>query len=174
MTTRPLALTAGEPAGIGPDLCIALAATSGLPDFVVIGDAQLMQQRAETLKSDIRIRVIDRGLPDDLAPSKNELLVIDLPFPVAVECGTPSENNAQTLLDGLALGVEGCLDGRFSALVTAPLSKRVISDGGIPFTGHTEFLAELTKAALPVMLLVAGDMRVALATTHLSLRNVPD
>jgi 4-hydroxythreonine-4-phosphate dehydrogenase len=78
------------------------------------------------------------------------------------------------LLEGLRLAVEGCLDGRYRALVTAPLAKSVINDAGVPFSGHTEYLAELTGTPLPVMLLVAGDLRVALASTHLPLRSVPD
>jgi len=89
-------------------------------------------------------------------------------------CGVPSPANAESLLDGLRLAVEGCLRGDFAALVTGPLQKSVINDAGIPFIGHTEFLAELTGRQRPVMLLVAGDLRVALATTHLPLRDVPD
>jgi 4-hydroxythreonine-4-phosphate dehydrogenase len=88
--------------------------------------------------------------------------------------GRPDTANARTLLEGLERAVRGCLEGEFSGLVTAPLSKSVIADAGIPFTGHTEFLAELTGTPLPVMMLVAGDLRVALASTHLPLRDVPD
>ena len=143
----PLVLTAGEPAGIGPELCSALADTELASDVVVIGDAALLDDR---------------------------LQVIDTPFPAPVIHGQPDPLNARTLLDGLTQAVEGCLDGRFSGMVTAPLAKNVIADSGIPFTGHTEFLADLTKTDLPVMLLVAGDFRVALASTHLPLREVPD
>ena len=78
------------------------------------------------------------------------------------------------MLESLRIAVQGCLDGTFSALVTAPLQKSVINDAGVDFSGHTEFLAELTGTPLPVMLLVAGDLRVALASTHLPLRDVPD
>ncbi len=102
------------------------------------------------------------------------LQIIDTPFPVAVVPGKPDVRNAATLLDGLRLATSGCIDGRYSGLATAPLAKSVIADSGIPFTGHTEFLAELTGVSLPVMLLVAGDLRVALASTHLPLREVPD
>ena len=143
----PLVLTAGEPAGIGPELCSALADTKIASDLVVIGDATLLD---------------------------NRLQVIDTPFPAPVVHGQPDPRNARTLLDGLTQAVEGCLDGRFSGMVTAPLAKSVIADSGIPFTGHTEFLADLTDVDLPVMLLVAGDLRVALASTHLPLREVPD
>ena len=144
---KPLVVTAGEPAGIGPELCSSLADSPYASDIVVVGDASLLDDR---------------------------LQVVDMPFPAPVIHGQPDPANAKTLLDGLRHAVEGCLAGRYSGMVTAPLAKSVIADSGIPFTGHTEFLAELTKTDLPVMLLVAGDLRVALATTHLPLREVPD
>jgi 4-hydroxythreonine-4-phosphate dehydrogenase len=102
------------------------------------------------------------------------LLVIPERFEASVRCGSPDPANARALLNGLKRAVDGCLRGRFSGLVTAPLQKSVINDAGIPFSGHTEYLAEQTGAARPVMLLVAGDLRVALASTHLPLRQVPD
>jgi 4-hydroxythreonine-4-phosphate dehydrogenase len=144
---KPLVVTAGEPAGIGPELCSAIADSRFASEVVVIGDAALLDAR---------------------------LQVVDMPFPAPVVAGKPDSRNAATLLDGLKLAVRGCLDGSYSGLVTAPLAKSVIADSGVPFTGHTEFLAELTATALPVMLLVAGDLRVALASTHLPLREVPD
>jgi len=97
-----------------------------------------------------------------------------MPFPAPVVCGQPDSANAQTLLDGLKIAVEGCLSGRFAAMVTAPLAKHVIAASGVHFTGHTEYLADLTNTELPVMMLVAGDLRVALASTHIPLRDVPD
>ncbi|MBT5862195.1 MAG: 4-hydroxythreonine-4-phosphate dehydrogenase PdxA [Woeseiaceae bacterium] len=144
---KPLVITAGEPAGIGPELCSSLVDTEFLSDIIVIGDASLLDDR---------------------------LTVIDMPFPAPVEAGRPDSANAKTLLDGLELAVQGCLNGRFSGMVTAPLAKNVIADSGINFIGHTEFLAELTGRELPVMLLVADDLRVALASTHIPLRDVPD
>jgi len=144
---KPLVVTAGEPAGIGPELCSALADTDFATDIVVVGDASLIDDR---------------------------LQVLDTPFPAAVIHGQPDSANASTLLDGLRLAVEGCVDGRFSGLVTAPLAKSVIAESGVSFSGHTEFLAELLDVDLPVMMLVAGDLRVALASTHLPLREVPD
>ena len=145
--SKPLVVTAGEPAGIGPELCSLLVDTDFAADIVIVGDAALIDDR---------------------------LQVLDTPFPAPVIHGQPNPENAGTLLDGLRLAVEGCVDGRFSGLVTAPLAKSVIADSGVPFTGHTEFLAELLDVTLPVMLLVAGDLRVALASTHLPLREVPD
>lgn len=143
----PLVVTAGDPAGIGPELCSVIAESRFAADVVIVGDATLIDER---------------------------LHVIDQPFPAPVVHGKPDSANAKTLLNGLELAVEGCVDGRFSGLVTAPLSKSVIADSGVSFSGHTEYLAELTGARLPVMLLVAGDLRVALASTHLPLRDVPD
>jgi 4-hydroxythreonine-4-phosphate dehydrogenase len=143
---RPLVVTAGDPAGIGPELCSALIDSPYADNTVVIGDKSLIE---------------------------SGLRVIDTPFPAPVICGKPDPANAQTLLDGLAIAVKGCLDGKFRGLVTLPLSKSVIADSGIPFTGHTELLAELTNTELPVMMLVAGDLRVALASTHMPLSRVP-
>lgn len=165
-------MTAGDPAGIGPDLCIAVAADASAPEFVVVSDADMLAARAAQLDADIVITRVGADEPGDAVAG--ELRVIHRPFPAPVVCGAPDPSNSTTLLDGLRDAVRGCRDGRFNALVTAPLSKRTIIEAGIPFTGHTEFLAAETGAELPVMLLVAGFMRVALATTHLPLRDVPD
>lgn len=154
----PIVVTAGEPAGIGPDLCLALADTELCSDIVVIADPGVLRARATRLGIDY--------------PEQLQVLPVTCPDPDV--CGTPSTANAAALLDGLRLAVNGCRKGRFSALVTAPLQKSIINDAGIPFTGHTEFLAELSDTPKPVMLLVAGDLRVALASTHLPLRQVPD
>lgn len=145
--TKPLVVTAGEPAGVGPELCNALLNSPYANNLVVIGDQRQLDER---------------------------LQVIDMPFPVEVEPGQPDPVNAGTLLDGLRLAARGCLTGEFAGMVTAPLAKSVIADSGVAFTGHTEFLAELTEAPHPVMLLVAGELRVALASTHMPLRNVAD
>ena len=171
---KPLIITAGEPAGIGPELCLALAHAELPCEYVIATDPQLLEARAEQVGVNVRIR--DIGVKDAAAAraGSGELNVIATPFPETPCCGKPSPANARALLDGLRLAVEGCVNGRFSALVTAPVQKSVINDAGIAFTGHTEFLAELTGTALPVMLLVAGDLRVALASTHLPLREVPD
>ena len=172
--SAPLVITAGEPAGIGPDLCLALAANNGVPDFVVVSDPSLLRSRAELLGLDVTVTEVAPGAPPDRSALRGELPVIPFPFPVAVECGYADTGNAETLLDGLRHAVDGCLQGRYRALVTAPLHKGVINDAGIPFRGHTEFLAERCGTPLPVMLLAAGSLRIALATTHLPLRDVPD
>lgn len=173
ITSDTLVITAGEPAGIGPDLCLKLAQETCDVPIAVVSDPGLLRQRAEMIDARVSIREIGAG--DTIErPAAGILHVIPAPFPVPPECGRPDTRNAQTLLDGLRLAVEGCLDGQFAGLVTAPLQKSIINDAGIPFTGHTEFLAELTGTELPVMMLVAGDLRVALASTHMPLRAVPD
>ncbi|MEL7185504.1 MAG: 4-hydroxythreonine-4-phosphate dehydrogenase PdxA [Pseudomonadota bacterium] len=143
----PLVVTAGDPAGIGPEICSALADTRWANEIVVIGDARLIDER---------------------------LNVIDLPFPAPVQPGMPNTANAAALVNGLRMAAEGCLEGRYAAVVTAPVAKSVIADAGIAFMGHTEYFAEICATPLPVMLLIAGDLRVALASTHLPLRDVPD
>ena len=171
---RPLAITAGEPAGIGPELCIALALADLEHDFVVISDASMLERRALEIGASISVVDVPAHEIGQRRADTNELLVLSTPYPAEPECGVLNPANAQVLLDGLTLAVEGCLDGRFSGLVTAPIQKSVINEAGIPFTGHTEFLAERTGASRPVMMLVAGKLRVALASTHLPLRDVAD
>ncbi len=173
-TRKALIVTAGDPAGIGPELCLAIAAAQDRPDFIVVSDVRLMRERAQQVGIDLQISGLALDQLEDWQATARTLAVIDMPFPTKVECGKPDPANAAALLDGLRLAVEGCLDGRFAALVTAPLAKDIVNDAGIAFTGHTEFLAELANIRLPVMLLVAGDLRVALASTHMRLRDVPD
>lgn len=166
---KPLVVTAGEPAGIGPDLCIALAATDWAAEFVVIGNREVLAARAKKLGKNVSLY--------DYSGEENRrdgLALINHEFDAPVECGVLNPANAAPLLDGLKRAYAGCLSGEFSAMVTAPLQKSVIVDAGIPFSGHTEFLAELGNSGTPVMLLVADNLRVALASTHLPLRDVPD
>ena len=170
---KPIVITAGDPAGIGPELCLRIAADPDRHPFVVITDAGMLRERADALGIEVPVR--DVRIEDTPAPAGGqEILVHHLPFDGDVECGNPDPANAAALLEGLRLAVSACLGGSASALVTAPLAKSVICDSGVAFSGHTEFLAELTDTPLPVMLLAAGDLRVALASTHLPLRAVPD
>ena len=172
--SKPLIVTAGEPAGIGPELCLTLAHETLPCRVVVVSDPDLLRSRAEITGIDTTVTEI-RAQDADAAHAKNgELLVIAQQFPATPECGRLNPANVAVLLDGLRLAVSGCLNGQFAGLVTAPLQKSVINDAGVEFTGHTEFLAELTGTSLPVMLLIAGDLRVALASTHLPLREVSD
>jgi len=164
-----VAVTAGEPAGIGPDLCVLLAHHAQPARVVVIADRDLLMQRARDLGC--RVRMCD--FEDDSAPL-GALIVLHHPLAAPAQPGLLEPANARYVLETLRIAVSGCRAGRFDAMVTAPVHKGVINDAGIPFRGHTEFLAELTGASHVVMMLVGGGMRVALATTHLPLRAVPE
>ncbi|HEX2797603.1 MAG TPA: 4-hydroxythreonine-4-phosphate dehydrogenase PdxA [Immundisolibacter sp.] len=170
-----LAITVGEPAGIGPDICLELARTAppGDIELTFIGDAGHLLGRAAALGQAVRIEPFDPHQPA-AAPAPGMLRVWQVDLPRSPPPGRPDPANALALLEGLDHAVAGCLAGRFDAVVTAPLDKGVICDAGIPFSGHTEYLAARTGTAQVVMLLVAGTLRVALATTHLPLREVPD
>lgn len=165
-----LALTAGEPAGIGPDLCVALARETLAARVVAVADRGLLQQRAALLGLPLEIR----DYRPDTTPSPGALEVLHVPLRAEAQPGQLDPRNAPYVLDTLTRAAQGCLCGEFDALVTAPVHKGVINDAGIPFTGHTEFLAELTHTPQVVMMLTGGGLRVALATTHLPLREVPD
>ena len=170
-----LAITVGEPAGIGPDICLDLAGDPPQPalELTFIGDARHLSARAAALGLAVSIQPFDPTWPPAPFPSGTlRVWQVDLPRPPPA--GRPDPANALALLEGLDHAVAGCLDGRFDAVVTAPLDKGVICDAGIPFSGHTEYLAARTGTAQVVMLLVAGTLRVALATTHLPLRAVAD
>lgn len=164
-----LVVTAGEPAGVGPELCLALVDTPWADRLAVIADPDMLEDRAGMLGKTVSIS----EYRSDAAAAHGTLRVIPQPLAKRAVCGKPDPANAKSLLDGLRLAVEGCRSGQFSAMVTAPVQKRVIIDAGFDFTGHTEYLAELTDSPAPVMLLVAGELRVALASTHLPLREVP-
>lgn len=167
-----LVLTAGEPAGIGPDLCVLLAQQPVSMRVVVLADKALLASRAKALK--LPLGIVDYApLADQPAPH-GVLEVISVPLAAPVQVGKLDPANSAYVLETLCLAVEGCLNGTFDAMVTAPVHKGAINDAGIPFTGHTEFLAEKTGTSRVVMMLVGGGMRVALATTHLPLREVAD
>ena len=174
-----LAITVGEPAGIGPDICLEMALTTRAPDLelTLIGDRRVLAERAAALGCGVHLapfdadRLADRQLPP-LSAGTVPVLQVDLPRPPVP--GRPDPANARALLEGLDRAVSACLDGRFDALVTGPLDKGVICDAGIPFRGHTEYLAARCQTEQVVMLLVADRLRVALASTHLPLREVAD
>ncbi len=166
--TAPLVVTSGEPAGIGPDLCLQLVQH----DFplVVIGDQELLQQRAKQLKLDVVLHSYSLATPW----IAGKLSVLHIPLKEPTQTGQLNSANGPYVLETLRRAVQGCQSGEFAGMVTAPVHKGIINDAGIPFTGHTEFLAELTHTSLVVMMLAGGGMRVALATTHLPLREVAD
>lgn len=180
---HPLVITAGEPAGIGPDLCVRLAATFPDTPLVVIADKNLLLQRAAQLGINLRVQEYVAGQENaNTGRGKGEgqkhsslhppLTVIHLPLKVPCQPGELNAANSEYVLETLRRAVQGCLTGEWSAMVTAPVHKGIINAAGIPFTGHTEFLAEQTNTKDVVMLLVGGGMRVALATTHLPLKDV--
>lgn len=166
----PLAITSGEPAGIGPDLCVQLAALSPDIPFVVIADKNLLLQRAAQLGINLRLHEYVPG--QKLSAQNDSLSVIHVPLVVPCQPGELNAANSAYVLAILQRAVQGCMKGEFSAMVTAPVHKGIINEAGIRFTGHTEFLAEQTKTGMVVMMLVGGGMRVALATTHLPLKDV--
>jgi 4-hydroxythreonine-4-phosphate dehydrogenase len=169
MSTLPaIALTAGEPAGIGPELCLAIAARPWPARLAAIGPLAHLQEMASQLGSAVTLRAVSTAQPH----RAGELQVIDVPLAVPAFPGRPDPRNADAVLAMLRRAAQGCLDGEFDGMVTAPVHKAVINDAGHPFSGHTEFLAELSGGR-PVMMLLAGTLRVALATTHLPLARVP-
>jgi len=165
-----LALTPGEPAGIGPDLCAELSRHALPARIVAVADKGLLQQRAALLGLSLEIR----DYIPHAQPSAGAVEVLHVPLQAEAHPGRLDPRNAPYVLDTLTRAAQGCLSGEFDALVTAPVHKGVINDAGIPFTGHTEFLAALTGTPQVVMMLTGGGLRVALATTHLPLREVPD
>jgi 4-hydroxythreonine-4-phosphate dehydrogenase len=166
--SRPLVLTTGEPAGIGPDLAVMWAQRPRSIAAVALADPELLRARAHQL-----------GLP---------LQIVPYPGPVAAEAGALSVQtvslrraavaghldvaNVDYVLETLSVAVDGCRDGTFAGMVTGPVQKSIVNDAGIAFSGHTEFLAERCGVATVVMMLVAGALRVALATTHVPLAAV--
>jgi 4-hydroxythreonine-4-phosphate dehydrogenase len=165
-----IALTAGEPAGIGPDLCVLLAQQPLPARIVIIADRNLLEQRAAQLG--LPLELAD-WQPNSAPPAAGVAEVMHHSLKVPAVPGTLDPANSRYVLATLTSAARGCLDGSFDAVVTAPVHKGVINDAGIPFTGHTEFFAELTGTKLVVMMLVGGGMRVALATTHLPLKDIP-
>ena len=168
---KPLVITAGEPAGIGADLCLQLASHIFDRPLVVLADKSLLQQRAVALG--LSVNFIDYVAGCQPAPL-GSLHVLNSPLAESVIAGQLNPANSMYVLELLLRALRGCVSGEFSGMVTAPVHKGVINDAGVPFTGHTEFLAEHTQTPLVVMMLVGAGMRVALATTHLPLREVAD
>ncbi len=168
-----IALTPGEPAGIGPDLVVTLAQNAQAHEIVAIADPELLQERARLLGLNIKIRLVN--LNDAPKPSvAGELAVLPIALGAPVQVGKLNVANAHYILHTLDAAIEGCVAGNFSALVTGPVHKSVINDAGIAFSGHTEYLADKTATEKVVMMLATKGLRVALATTHLPLRDVAD
>lgn len=166
-----IALTPGEPAGIGPDLVITLAQQAQQHEIVAIADPELLRSRAQELGMTIHLRHVNLAdAPRPLAAGELAFYPVTLAAPV--QAGVLNVDNAHYILRTLDVAIEGCLADDFAALVTGPVHKSVINDAGIAFSGHTEYLAEKTATDKVVMMLATEGLRVALATTHLPLKDV--
>ena len=163
-----IAVTSGEPAGIGPDLCLALAGQDLGARIVVLGDAAMLRERAQALRLPLAIEVFN---PDN-GPRAGSLEVVSMPLAQPCQPGKLDPRNSGYVLDMLDRAYSGCASGEFAAMTTAPVQKSVINDAGIAFTGHTEYFAEAAGGAHVVMMLAGAGLRVALATTHLALKDV--
>jgi 4-hydroxythreonine-4-phosphate dehydrogenase len=169
---RPcLAITSGEPAGIGPDLIASIDTNTFAARLIIIGDRELIESRSRALNSTLDFV---EYLPDPKPPKSGQLEILHIPISETCEAGVLNKTNAGYVLDILKRACNGCLDQEFDAMVTAPVQKDIINQAGIAFSGHTEYLADLCGVAKPVMLLATDQLRVALATTHLPLRQVAE
>ena len=171
-----IAITSGEPAGIGPDICVLLAQHDIDADITIIGDAEMLAHRARQLNINLAIEPYESTQASH-RHVKNTLKILHIPNAVQVTAGVLNPANSQYVLNTLTCAADGCTSGAFDAIVTAPVHKGVINEAGIAFSGHTEFFAEHTNTSQVVMMLVGGlkseSLRVALATTHLALKDVP-
>ena len=188
-TISRLVLTPGEPAGIGPDLCVMLAQQSLPVELVVIADKNLLADRAKQLDLSLNIKEFDPSA-EKLSHKPGTLLVVSEELCAHVDAGKLNKLNARYVLNTIDHAIDGCLSGLFDALITGPIHKGIINEALIEmegaakskslnktkpgFTGHTEYLAEKTDCKVPVMMLATSGLRVALATTHLPLSTVSE
>lgn len=166
--TLTLAVTPGEPAGIGPDLLIALAQKGHACELVAYADPDLLKQRARILGMPLSLRD-----PVSQPVQPGELAIAPIAMRAPCTAGSADPRNAPYVIETLSRALEDTLQGHCAALVTGPVNKAVINEGGLPFSGHTEYLAEQTGTPRVVMMLATEGLRVALATTHLPLADVP-
>lgn len=173
MPIKRIALTAGEPAGIGPDLCIQIAQKQQQAQLIAVADPELLKQRAKQLKLPIELIEVDLSQPAQIAAA-GQLYYLPVSLAESVVAGQLAVANGRYVIDTLQTALDGCLDKSFAAVVTAPVHKGIINDAGVNFSGHTEFFAEGAGVDKVVMMLATEQLRVALATTHLPLRDVAD
>jgi len=167
MAPPRLALVPGEPAGVGPELCVRAAQKAWDAQLVAFADPAVLLRAAEALQLPLKI------VPAAIAAAPGVLPVVEIPAAAGGVFGTPDPRSARGVIDALMRAAEACLDGTFDGLVTGPVHKAAINDGGIAYTGTTELLAQ--QAGCDVVMMLANDIvRVALATTHLPLREVAD
>ncbi|MBS0968853.1 4-hydroxythreonine-4-phosphate dehydrogenase PdxA [Nissabacter archeti] len=169
---KPVVITPGEPAGIGPDLVIALAQQAWPVELVVCADPALLSQRAAQLGLPLCLRPYQPG--QAFTPQAGQLTVLPVALAEPAVAGTLNVANSAYVVETLARACDGCLNGEFSALITGPVHKGVINDAGVVFSGHTEFFADRSGCERVVMMLATEELRVALATTHLPLKAVAD
>lgn len=173
MTPLRIAVTPGEPAGIGPDILIQLCQQPHAHQLVAVADPQLLERRARILGLPLQLRHYQADA--EIVPDRaGELSVLPVSLQKAEQAGQLDAANAPYVLETLKRAADGCLQNEFAALVTGPVHKGIINEAGIPFTGHTEFLAERTHTPKVVMMLATPGLRVALVTTHMPLRQVAD
>jgi len=165
-----VALTSGEPAGIGPELCLAIAREALDCELVCLADRSLLAARSAALKWPVKL--VEYDAARRAAHTPGTLAVLHVPLATESVPGKLDRANSRYVLNLIDRAIDGAVSGEFDAIVTAPVQKSVINEAGIAFTGHTEYLAERTRAPLPVMMLATEDLRVALATTHLPLKDV--
>lgn len=173
MNVQRIVITPGEPAGIGPELVVQLAQRDWPMELVICADPQLLADRASTLGLPLTLLPYDANQPAQPQQART-LTVLPVALRAPVVAGQLSVANGGYVVDTLARACDGCLSGEFAALVTGPVHKGVINDAGVPFTGHTEFFEARSGTAKVVMMLATEALRVALATTHLPLRDVAD
>ena len=167
----PLYVTSGEPAGIGPDICLSLAMRIDERPIVVLADLNLLKKRAETLNQIIEL-IEYQGQSESSA--QGQLYVEHIPLNTDVVLGELNPNNAAYVLEQLRRSADYAMHGKSVGVATAPVQKSIINDAGIHFSGHTEYYQEFAGVPRVVMMLATKTLRVALATTHLALRDVPD
>ncbi|WP_455199434.1 4-hydroxythreonine-4-phosphate dehydrogenase PdxA [Kaarinaea lacus] len=170
-TIARLVLTPGDPAGIGPDLCVMLARQQVAAEIIVVADRELLKERAAMLGIDVCI-VDWKNSNHRETQRPGQINIIHVPLNEKAIAGQLNPANARYVLKTLDVAIDGCLDGTFDALITGPVHKGIINDAGIAFTGHTEYLAERTGCSIPVMMLATPGLRVALVTTHLPISKV--
>lgn len=171
MAIKRIVVTAGEPAGIGPDLVLALSTEDWTHQLVVCADKQMLAQRAETLG--IQVTLLDYDASAEPKPQQAGTLVVDhVPATTQVVAGQLDESNGHYVLKTLERAAAGCMNDEFDAIVTGPVHKGVINRAGVAFSGHTEFFAEQSNTPLVVMMLATEGLRVALVTTHIPLAYV--
>ena len=171
MSCPRLALTMGDPAGIGPDVLLAAAVNQIWGQRVVIGEPQVLEDRARMIGADVELIQYDPEAP--IKPQKaGQLLYLHQPIVAPAKPGAPTPRNTDCVVSAIERAVEGCMAGEFHAMVTGPVSKSAIAEAGHNFTGHTEYIAKLCGSLSPVMMLANDFARVALVTTHLPLNQV--